>query len=52
MVFNGPGIKAGAQLNDVRIIDFAPTLTRALGLPAPKDAWGRVIDEAFTTRVK
>ncbi len=47
MVFNGPGIKAGAQLNDVRIIDFAPTLTRALDLPAPKDAWGRVIDEVF-----
>lgn len=48
MVFNGPGIKAGARLNDVRIIDFAPTLTHALDLPAPRDAWGRVIDEAFT----
>jgi predicted AlkP superfamily phosphohydrolase/phosphomutase len=48
MVFNGPGIKTGARLNDVRIVDFAPTLTHALELPAPKDAWGRVIDEAFT----
>ena len=47
MVINGPGIKTGAELKDVRIIDFAPTLSRALGLSAPRDAWGRVIDEAF-----
>jgi predicted AlkP superfamily phosphohydrolase/phosphomutase len=47
MVFNGPGIKTGAELKDVRIIDFAPTLSRALQLPAPRDAWGRVIEEAF-----
>ena len=48
MVFNGPGIKAGVELKDVRIIDFAPTLSRALNLPAPRDSWGRVIEEAFT----
>jgi predicted AlkP superfamily phosphohydrolase/phosphomutase len=48
MVLNGPGIKSGAQLKDIRIIDFAPTLSRALELPAPRDAWGRVIEEAFT----
>jgi len=47
MVFNGPGIKAGAQLKDVRIVDFAPTLARVLDIPAPKDAWGRVIEEVF-----
>ena len=48
MVFNGPGIETGAELKDVRIIDFAPTLSRALDLPAPRDSWGRVIEEAFT----
>lgn len=47
MVFNGPGIKTGARLKDVRIVDFAPTLARALDIPAPKDAWGRVIEEVF-----
>jgi predicted AlkP superfamily phosphohydrolase/phosphomutase len=47
MVFNGPGIKTGAQLKDIRIVDFAPTLSRALDLSAPKDAWGRVVDEVF-----
>lgn len=47
MVFNGPGIKTGAHLEDVRIIDFAPTLSRALEIPAPRDAWGRVIEEAL-----
>lgn len=49
MVLNGPGIKSGTLLSDVRILDFAPTLSRALGLAAPKDAWGRIIREAFTT---
>ena len=47
MVFNGPGIKTGAQLKDIRIVDFAPTLARALNIPVPKDAWGRVIEEVF-----
>jgi predicted AlkP superfamily phosphohydrolase/phosphomutase len=47
MVFNGPGIRTGAQLNDVQLVDFAPTLARALDIPAPKDAWGRVIEEVF-----
>jgi predicted AlkP superfamily phosphohydrolase/phosphomutase len=47
MVLNGPGIHAGEKLADVRIIDFAPTLARLLNLPAPKDATGRVLYEAF-----
>ena len=48
MVLNGPGINGGVTLKDVRIIDFAPTLSHTLELPAPRDAWGRVLDEAFT----
>jgi len=47
MVLNGPGIRAGEKLADVRIIDFAPTLAWLLHLPPPKDATGRVLYEAF-----
>jgi predicted AlkP superfamily phosphohydrolase/phosphomutase len=48
MVLNGPGIRAGAKLTNVQIIDFAPTLAWLLNLPKPKDATGRVLYEAFT----
>ena len=48
MVFNGPGIAAGQRLQGARIIDFAPTLAKLLGLPALKDARGRVLQEAFS----
>jgi len=48
MVFNGPGVAAGRKLKDVKIIDFAPTLARLLGIPMPKDATGRVLEEAFS----
>jgi predicted AlkP superfamily phosphohydrolase/phosphomutase len=43
MVFNGPGIRPGQKLTNVRIIDFAPTLARLLDLPPLKDATGRVL---------
>jgi len=48
MVLNGPGIAARKRLQNVRLIDFAPTLAKLLGLPAPKDAAGRVLQEAFS----
>ena len=47
MVFNGPGIRPGQKLTDVRIVDFAPTLAWLLDLPRPKEATGRVLFEAF-----
>ncbi len=47
MVLNGPGVKAGQRLGDVRVIDFAPTLTWLLDIPTPKDANGRVLFEAL-----
>ena len=52
MVFNGPGIQAGQQLANVRIIDFAPTLAWLLGLPQPKDATGKVLHEAFVVNTR
>lgn len=47
MVFNGPGIKSRQRLHDVRVIDFAPTLSELLDIPAPRDATGRVLQEAL-----
>ncbi len=45
MLFQGPGIAAGRRLQNVRIIDFAPTISGLLGFPAPKNSSGRVLDD-------
>jgi predicted AlkP superfamily phosphohydrolase/phosphomutase len=45
MLFHGPGIAAGHRLQNVRIIDFAPTLSGFLGFPAPKNSSGRVLHD-------
>ena len=47
MVLNGPGVRAGRKLTNVRIIDFAPTIAWLLNLPKLKDATGRVLYDAF-----
>lgn len=47
MLFNGPGIRSRQRLRDVRVIDFAPTLSELLEIPAPRDATGRVLEEAL-----
>ena len=47
MVFNGPGIKAGQRLRDARLVDFAPTLAKLLGIPAPIDAIGSDLRDAL-----
>jgi len=49
MVLNGPGVRAGQKLKDVRNIDFAPTLARLLGIAKPKDATGHVLDGALVS---
>jgi hypothetical protein len=43
----GPGIAAGKMISGMRQIDIAPTLSRALGIPVPKDAKGHIIAEAL-----
>jgi predicted AlkP superfamily phosphohydrolase/phosphomutase len=48
MVLNGPGVAAGRKLRDVRIIDFAPTLSKLLNIPPPKEATGKVLAEALS----
>jgi predicted AlkP superfamily phosphohydrolase/phosphomutase len=45
----GPQIKRGARLNNVSIVDLAPTILHAMGVPIPQDMDGRPIMEAFAT---
>jgi predicted AlkP superfamily phosphohydrolase/phosphomutase len=47
MVLNGPAIRPGQKLANVRIIDFAPTLASLLHLSKPKNATGRLLTEAL-----
>jgi predicted AlkP superfamily phosphohydrolase/phosphomutase len=38
----GPGIRAGADVDELSIVDVAPLVLHRLGLPAPDDMAGRV----------
>ncbi|MBC8263849.1 MAG: alkaline phosphatase family protein [Anaerolineales bacterium] len=44
----GPDIHQGAVLDGACLIDIAPTILYALGLPVPEDMDGRVLTEVFT----
>ncbi len=43
----GPGIRAGAQLRELSILDVAPTLLYTLDVPIPRDMTGRLATSAF-----
>lgn len=43
----GPGIRAGARLDELSIVDVAPLILHRLGLPVPEDMAGRVPTEMF-----
>ena len=45
----GPNVQHGAQIQNASLIDLAPTILYALGLPIPPDMDGRVLTEAFTS---
>jgi len=47
LIARGPVFKNGAELQNARIIDFAPTLLHLLGVPAPEDMDGKVLANAF-----
>jgi len=49
VVIAGPGIRAGADLEDAEIRDIAPTVLARLGLPLSREFKGRSLDEAFET---
>jgi predicted AlkP superfamily phosphohydrolase/phosphomutase len=44
----GPGIRAGARLDAMDLLDVAPTVLHLLGQPIPDDLEGRMGAEAFT----
>lgn len=44
----GEGICRGKQITGAKIIDLAPTILCAMGLPVPDDMEGRVLAETFT----
>jgi hypothetical protein len=46
-IAGGPGIRQGATLPTLSIVDVAPTVLYTLGLPVPEDLEGRVPAEAF-----
>ena len=46
-VFHGPAFRRGADVEEVSLLDIAPTLLRLAGLPVGEDMDGRPIAEAF-----
>ncbi len=44
----GPHVQVGTQIQNASLVDLAPTILYALGLPIPPDMDGRVLTEAFT----
>lgn len=48
MIANGPGIRAGERLGEGSIVDVAPTVLYALGLPVAEDFDGAPALELFT----
>jgi hypothetical protein len=47
LCFYGPQFRAAVFESPVESIDVAPTLARAIGVPAPSSSTGRVLGEAF-----
>ena len=47
LCFFGPQFRAGAFESPVESVDIVPTLSRAVGVPAPSSSVGRVLGEAF-----
>lgn len=43
----GPGLRRGAWLSGARLIDIAPTILYAMGLPVPQDMDGQVLTDMF-----
>jgi predicted AlkP superfamily phosphohydrolase/phosphomutase len=44
----GAGVVPGRRIPGMRAIDFAPTLARLLGVPAPRDARGHALADVLT----
>lgn len=44
----GPGVRPGVVLDEMTVLDVAPTLAYVLGLPVSRGVAGRFLGEAFT----
>src|SRR2546428_368038 len=47
LVMSGPDVQPGQQVSGAQIVDLAPTILYALGVPAPGSMDGKVLHEAF-----
>lgn len=48
LLIAGPGVRAGARIENASHLDLAPTVLRLLDLPAPSGLKGRALEEAFS----
>jgi hypothetical protein len=46
-VIAGPGVRKAMTLREASVMDFAPTLLTAVGIPPPEECDGRVVEEVF-----
>ncbi len=47
LVISGPHVRCGARTEGARIVDLAPTILYAMGLPVPPQMDGRVLQDLF-----
>ena len=47
LIVKGPGIHKGAEMENVSILDLAPTILHMFNMPIPKDMDGRLLMEIF-----
>jgi hypothetical protein len=46
-IAKGPGIRAGAEIDEISLVDIAPLILHQLGLPVPEDMAGRLPTAIF-----
>lgn len=49
LILGGDGVRPGTLVTGAELVDVAPTLLYALGLPVARDLDGRILTEAFTS---
>lgn len=47
LLAHGPLVRAGRRIEGANIVDLAPTILHAFGLPVPRDMDGRVLTEIY-----
>ncbi|MFO7865837.1 MAG: alkaline phosphatase family protein [Candidatus Aminicenantes bacterium] len=52
IIISGPNVKPGSRLNNASIFDLTPTLLSLYGIPLGEDMDGKVIQDAFSRRLK